>query len=198
MCARVPPAHVDVVDIFTASLAMSVDLRSERATVTGVGAPGLTASDPGGVMLDARKRFASTFTAECDTIAALAEGPFTDPAAIDKVTKLLHRMAGLGGTVGFAGVSAKAGELEDALRMSSITPAQLRDAIATLRTLFEQDLAAPPATAATPKVDGASLKVLLVEDEPIQRAITAAHLRKAGHQAVEVQSGDQAVSMARA
>jgi len=157
-----------------------------------------TVDDPRAVMRDARQRFVAAFKGECDAIASYANRSLADPSSFDRATNILHRMAGLGGTVGFPKVSAKAGELEDALRAGTMTPVQLRNGVEALHALFSEDASGSAEVPSESQPDGASLKVLLVEDEPVQRSITAAYLRKAGHQPVEVDSGERAIAAARA
>lgn len=169
-----------------------------RSGIGGVAGSRQAGEDPARVMLEARKGFSSAFAGECGALAALAAQDFDDAVTIDHAIKRLHRMAGLGGTVGFPRVSAKAAELEEALRLASLSPSQLRAGLGVLETLFQQDLdQQPPAPVSGPAQAGAQLTVLLVEDEPIQRTITSAHLRRAGHRSIEVTSGDEVIAAAR-
>lgn len=164
--------------------------------VNGDPAGAAPASDPRTAMREARESFVGRFSAECAEMAALAEGT---PAgeAHNRIVRTLHRMAGLGGTVGFPRVSARAAELEDALGIGAIDTSQLRAAVESLRTAFALDSAAPAASGAAPSADSAPLTVLLVEDDSLQRAVIAAYLKKAGHRPVEVASGEQTVATAR-
>jgi DNA-binding response OmpR family regulator len=149
------------------------------------------------VLRETRQQFAGVFAWMCDTIAARGDHIRTNPSSADHPIKLLHRMAGLGGTVGFPRVSAKAAELEEALRASLVGPAELRDGVAALRSAFAQDLAEPAPELASSQPQGSSMTVLLVEDEPVQRAVISAHLRKAGHSLANVACGEEVLEAAR-
>ena len=109
-------------------------------------------------------------------------------------------MAGLAGTIGFPQVSIKAAALEDGLRASSLDADQVRAGVTDLRAAFADDAAHPQGATAAPTaapLAGTAMKILLVEDEPFQRAVIAAQLRKAGHTAVEVAKGEDVLPAAR-
>ena len=149
------------------------------------------------VLRETRQQFAAVFAWMCDNIAAPGDQIRTNPSSSNHAIKLLHRMAGLGGTVGFPRVSAKAAELEEALRASLVGPAELRDGVAALRSAFAQDVAEPAPEMASSEPQGSSMTVLLVEDEPVQRAVISGHLRKAGHSLASVACGEEVLEAAR-
>jgi Hpt domain len=75
---------------------------------------------------DARARFTSSFHPTCDRLALLLDQVAAgDGAARSHCVDVLHRMAGLGGSIGFATVSTQARALEDMLRDSAPGPVDL-------------------------------------------------------------------------
>jgi two-component system cell cycle response regulator len=152
--------------------------------------------DPEVVLRETRQRFIAGFQAQCAEITALTRAS-TDSSEGDAAIRLLHRMAGLAGTVGLARVSAEAQRLEHDFAASAPPPA-IDAGIGRLRRAFTDDIGeAVTATGAVAPTPGALLTVMLVEDDPDQRAVVAAHLRGAGHTVVEVESGDRALAAAR-
>ena len=150
------------------------------------------------VIRDARLRFMEAFDGHCEALAPA--NPETAAVAVQEAVKLLHRMTGLGGTIGFHRLSAKAAEMEERLIAQQRHPDDMRDQVAQLRAAFAQDVANPTlqtAQSATP-VATTALHVLLVEDEPLQRRVLSAQLRKAGHEPIEVASGEEVLDAARA
>jgi two-component system, cell cycle response regulator len=156
--------------------------------------------DVDAVMSGTRQQFASRFAAECAMLATLPEDPAANPAAVSHALRTLHRLAGLGGTLGFPRVSVKAAALEDAVRRSALSPNELRRGVEALHEAFAQD--AEQSAPAPPSVDvrgqGQPLRILIVEDEPVQRAIIAAQVKAAGHAATTVASGEETVAAAHA
>ena len=62
---------------------------------------------------EARLRFMEAFEAHCGTLApADHQAP---PPSLDEAGRVLHRIAGIGGGLGFPLVSAKAAEIEERL-----------------------------------------------------------------------------------
>lgn len=93
---------------------------------------------------DARVRFENEFAAGCDTMSALLDRAARthDPDAIDALAQILHRMGGLGGTIGFPQVSAHARELEDWIRdtpPAAIDADEARTRLRALRHAFVED-----------------------------------------------------------
>jgi DNA-binding response OmpR family regulator len=149
------------------------------------------------VLHEARQQFMGAFSSQCDTIAELADQTRTNPLSSEHAITLLHRMAGLGGTLGFPRVSVKAAELEESLRASAIGPAEVGSGVTALRSAFAQDAAGPGPEWTSPEPQSSSMTVLLVDDEPVQRAVISAQLRKAGHFPVAVACGEEVLAAAR-
>jgi DNA-binding response OmpR family regulator len=147
------------------------------------------------VMVAARQAFVDGFASQCDALDAAARQP--SPAAIADAVARLHRMAGLGGTIGFARVSARAAEFEDVLRGATPASAQMAALVDGLRRAFADDRAEPSAETAAPPTIGAPLTVLLVEDNLVQRTIVSGQLRTLGHRPIPVASGEDALAAAR-
>ncbi len=149
----------------------------------------------GRVLLDTRQQFVSAFSSHCDTITqAAGSGPESNAAGL--AINVLHRMAGLAGTIGYPQVSVKAAEIEDGLRGHTLDADALRRGVTGLQDAFTADAAQPPTTSVAPLATTA-MKILLVEDEPFQRAVIGAQLRKAGHTAIEVTKGEDVLPAAR-
>jgi DNA-binding response OmpR family regulator/HPt (histidine-containing phosphotransfer) domain-containing protein len=148
------------------------------------------------VLRDSRKRFIVSLPGHCDTLDALAGGA---PAkeSVDAARKVLHRLAGLSGTLGFARTSAEAARFEDAVSGSPAIADTLRAAAAALRQAFASDLTDAAPEWSQPVLSTRALSVMLIEDEPVQRKVLAAQLRQLGHEPIEASSGEAAVEMAR-
>ena len=170
-------------------------IETDAAEAGMIGAAAPATSDIGRVLEETRAQFVNAFSSQCDTIAQVA-GAAADSAWSALAINVLHRMAGLAGTIGFPQVSTRAAELEDGLRASALDADQVRAGVADLRAAFADDNAQPPAAAAAP-LTSTAMKILLVEDEPFQRAVIAAQLRKAGHTAVEVSKGEDVLPAVR-
>jgi DNA-binding response OmpR family regulator len=149
------------------------------------------------LLAEARQRFTSSFADECDGLSQPIADLGANPASLLDAVTVLHRMAGVGGTFGFPRVSVKAGELEEALTTGALSRTALPDRIPGLRAAFALDVEDP--LTAVPSVDDiiTPLTILLVEDEPVQRAIISAQLRTLGHTVVTVASGEEAVEATR-
>ncbi|MEO8259877.1 MAG: response regulator [Acidobacteriota bacterium] len=154
------------------------------------------AEDLDTVLRDARQRFAEEFASQCERLAPPADQAGIAPLPEDAM-KVLHRMAGLGGTVGFPRVSVKAAELEDAGRSTPMGRVELLHAVAALRLAFASDIADPGAGLPSSPPAVAAMTVLLVEDDRVQRAIISAQLRVLGHTPVTAVSGEEALEAAR-
>lgn len=133
-----------------------------------------------------RTRFVATFVDQCDSISiqverVAASGP---QGPIATLRRVVHRLSGLAGTIGFPTISARACELDDALGSAGLGTFDLlraRSLVDAIREAFQQDLASPPvrstlpaaATTSTPAVDGAIdhpvIRVLIVDDHAIVR-----------------------------
>ncbi|MDQ3439112.1 MAG: response regulator, partial [Planctomycetota bacterium] len=148
------------------------------------------------VLRESRQGFIEAFSGLCNNLALHAAGDAGAPSAED-VSDLVHRLAGLGGTVGFPRVSAEASALELALTASGTNADRLREGVAALQSAFAKDLREPAATGMAPAQQGAAMTVLLVEDDRVQRAVICAQLRHAGHSPIEVSCGEDAIAAAR-
>ena len=170
-------------------------IETDAAPGGTIGAAAPATSDIARVLQETRTQFVNAFSGQCDTIAHAA-GAAADSTASALAINVLHRMAGLAGTIGFPQVSTRAAELEDGLRASALDADQLRAGVADLQAAFAQDNAQPQTVTAAPLATTA-MKILLVEDEPFQRAVIVAQLRKAGHTAVEVSKGEDVLPAVR-
>jgi DNA-binding response OmpR family regulator/HPt (histidine-containing phosphotransfer) domain-containing protein len=174
------------------------DLLAPKASDRGgLTADPAAAQDLDAVLLDARRHFVESFPAHCDMLAELASQPSPPAEALESAIAQLHRIAGLGGTIGFPRVSAQAAELEDVLRAAAPIPDSFAASVDALRKAFDQDEAERPREAAAPQPIGASLTVLLVEDNVVQRTIVSGQLRMVGHHPIAVASGEEALTAAR-
>jgi two-component system alkaline phosphatase synthesis response regulator PhoP len=156
------------------------------------------------ILTETRQRFVTTFPAQYDSIRILVDqvalfGPRGPVAAL---AHLAHRMAGLGGTIGFPTISARASDLESLIHRpdgGSFDAVLGRGAVDALREAFDKDFANPPdwAIPAAPAAPQAA-KILIAEDEPDQRAIVTDCLEAAGYATIAVVSGDLVIDAARA
>ena len=157
------------------------------------------AGDLARVVLTARQDFVADFPGHCATLADFARDASPGADAQAEAVKLLHRLAGLGGTVGFDRVSVKAAAIEETLRRETAPSESLAAALDELRQAFDADNAEPRRPAAVaPGTGDLSLNVLLVEDNVVQRTVLAGQLRMAGHRPVAVATGEEALAAARA
>jgi DNA-binding response OmpR family regulator len=152
--------------------------------------------EPDAVLHDARQRFIAAFPGQCETLTALTRTTEADPSAAEGIAQLLHRMAGLAGTLGFVRVSSAAGRLETVFENPDADHQNLEDELGSLKNAFALDLAEPPQWA-SPVTAASPMTVLLVEDDEIQRSLMAAYLKRAGHTPVEVATGDRVIAAAR-
>ena len=151
--------------------------------------------DPELILQETRLRFIAEFRDHCLQIEQLATRG--DAGSRDQAIRLLHRMAGLAGTLGFLQSSIHAARFENDLRDGAATPGAVETHMGALRRVFTEELTASMSSAPAPDVRHTPMTVLLVEDDPDQRSIVSAHLRRAGHTVVEIDSGDRAVAAAR-
>ena len=129
-----------------------------------------------------RRHFVDTFVAQCDAISRLvdqvaASGP---RRPVTRLTRVVHRLSGLAGTIGFPAISKRASALEDLVGMAArdaFDVARLRTAVDALRKAFAEDVAGLPAFAPA-KAPATSLatdarvdkiRVLIVDDHAIVR-----------------------------
>ena len=155
-----------------------------------------SSGDLDAVLRDTRQQFAGAFASHGARLMAAIDHRDTDSSSADAIATL-HRMTGLAGTIGFPTVSIKAAELEAAFSVAT-SSTDLLAGLAALQRAFEQDVMSPSVNGLPqnlPTMD--PLTVLLVEDEPVQRAVLVAQLRNAGHTSVAVASGEEALAVAR-
>jgi len=91
---------------------------------------------------EARARFEREFPATCTKMQQLLDGSGGDSTALTMLVTLLHRMAGLGGSIGFAHVSEHARTIEDLLRDHNggrLDVTAVRQRLEQLTQAFEQD-----------------------------------------------------------
>jgi two-component system, cell cycle response regulator len=156
--------------------------------------------DPLVALRSARSRFIAGFHGQCDSLevltAAAAPGGTTPERTAAR--KLVHRIVGLAGTIGFKSLSIRAAELESLLASADpYDPNHARALTGALREAFTADLAAPPDWAVDPATPSSPLTILLVEDDAEQRSVVGAYLRAAGHTVQELGAGDQVLDHVR-
>src|SRR5436189_3765463 len=154
------------------------------------------------ILTDTRRRFVSSFDAQSDSIRLLVEqvASFGPQGPVAALTHLVHRMAGLAGTIGFPTISVRASELEALVgRPGAFDVVAARGLAEGIRDAYARDFANPPDWAMPAESTLAQpAKILVAEDESDQRAIVQACLERAGYAAVMVISGDRVVEVARA
>ena len=96
-------------------------------------------------LADARREFVAAFEPRCDRMAALIETVATtrSATAATELAQVLHRLGGLGGTVGLPTVTARARAFEDLVRDAPDTGFDVEEArhmLAALRAAFRDDL----------------------------------------------------------
>jgi two-component system cell cycle response regulator len=154
------------------------------------------------ILTDTRRRFVASFDAQSDSIRLLVEqvASFGPQGPVAALTHLVHRMAGLAGTIGFPSISTRASELEALIgRPGALDAVAARGLAEAIREAYAKDFANPPdwAMPARSTLTQAA-KILVAEDESDQRAIVTACLEQAGYATVVVISGDRVVEVARA
>ena len=100
-----------------------IETDAVQAGTIGAAAP--ATADIGRVLEETRTQFVNAFSGQCDTIAHAA-GAAADSTGSALAINVLHRMAGLAGTIGFPQVSTRAAELEDGLRAATLDADQVR------------------------------------------------------------------------
>jgi len=164
-------------------------------------------NDPGTDQLktawnEARHRFVAGFPKRSDSIGYLLGmvATLADKGPLVPLREVVHKTAGLAGTVGFPTVSARAREFEDLLGevpASGLDVSRANLLFESIEEGFSKDLANPPSwAAAMPKTDQPR-RIMVVEDDEDQREIVGIHLHAAGYEPVFVPAGDIAVEAAR-
>lgn len=116
-------------------------------------------------------------------------------------SRLVHQLTGLAGTLGFPTVSERALDLEQmvaAIGAAGVAADAMSTALQQVRAAFAEDLSrpAPDWARQTAVSDGAT--ILVVEDDPAQRAIMCAALKSAGYRTTWTGDGAAAFDAARA
>ena len=152
---------------------------------------------------EARQRFIAGFPKRSDSIGYLLGlvATFGKQGPLVALKQVVHKTAGLAGTIGFPTVSEKARELEDVLDAAE----KDRLDVSLANRLFEgieegfsHDVGNPPAWAHMMAKTDRHQRVLVVEDDEDQREVLGIHLRGAGYDVFFVPTGDAAVDAARA
>jgi DNA-binding response OmpR family regulator len=148
---------------------------------------------------DARTRFVAGFTQRLSALGILLDSiERGSDAAVVPLRESAHKLAGLGGVLGFPTVSDQAALLEQATLQLELDPAAVRAAITRMGAGFAHDLAGrAPSWAIDAGRAAQSARILLVEDDQEQRRVAAAGLRAAGYKVVTAESGPEAVQTAR-
>ena len=99
------------------------------------------------VLRQTRADFVSGFRPACVAMARLIDGfsHDTNGAARSELVRLLHRMSGLAGTIGFPTVSLRARELEDLLHdhgLDQVDTTRAYRLLDSIRLGFERDVTA--------------------------------------------------------
>ncbi|MDO8834630.1 MAG: response regulator [Vicinamibacterales bacterium] len=157
--------------------------------------------DPQTAMRDARQRFIAAFPRRADSIGLLLNTVTTMgvKGPVGPLREIVHRTAGLAGTLGFPTVSARARDLEELLDQAdrqALDGSQANRVFDALRDGFTEDLTAPPAWAFTTPVLNRSRRIMVVEDDEDQREVVSIHLRAAGFTVLPVAEGDKVVDAA--
>src|SRR5262245_21941812 len=153
--------------------------------------------DPVQALREVRGRFVAAFPRQCDSIAALLAGDLAaERSHVDAARRLVHRLTGLAGTVGFPSVSLRAAELESLLMKDDVSGSLARDLLTGIREAYAADLLTKPewdsgGDAPLPAA------VLIVEDDDDQRELLEIQLQRSGHRTRSVTRGDEAVDAVR-
>ncbi len=147
------------------------------------------------VIRETRARYVAGFADQLDHLRALGDNPTQDQ--LQAFRTVVHRMAGLSGTVGFRSVGVQAAELEALVETSLVSgrvdPDAVRRLIQSMGAAFTRDLSSPPAWAIPAAQSAAPGRILIVEDDDDQRALVCGYLEQAGFKTIAIASGDLAV-----
>jgi DNA-binding response OmpR family regulator len=156
---------------------------------------------PLAVLREVRDRFVTTFAARCEAVEHLTERVAQDSqnGPLPALRQIVHRLAGLAGTIGFTGVSLEAAALEALLQAAPEHGLDRQAAAETLRRLraaFEDDLQRPAPDWHLPESQAPrAAKVLVVEDDGDQARLLVSWLRHAGYRAIDVSTGEDALEV---
>jgi DNA-binding response OmpR family regulator len=148
---------------------------------------------------DARSRFVAGFTQRLSALGVLLDSiERGSDAALAPLQQAAHKLAGLGGVLGFPTVSDHAAVLEQTLLQPTVDMPEVRAALTRMGAGFAHDLSGrAPSWATDATRAGQPARILLVEDDQEQRRTAAAGLRAAGYRVVTAESGLEAVDTAR-
>ncbi len=173
-----------------------------QAHDTNLDLAGLGADDPEFAMREARQRFIAAFPKRSDSIGLLLGMVSTvgQSGPVDQLRQLVHRTAGLAGTLGFPLVSTHATALEqelDHVAAGTFDPDRAARTFDLLQNGFAEDVSRPPSWALAVSVSTEPARILVVEDDEDQREVVGIHLRAAGFEPIPVPTGDAALAAAR-
>lgn len=159
-------------------------------------------ADPEQAMRDARQRFIAAFPKRADSVGLLLNMVLTlgPKGPVRPLREIVHRTAGLAGTLGFPRVSDFALELEQLLDKADqhiVDGAAANGVFDALREAFTEDLAAPPTWALSGRKVAGSRRIMIVEDDEDQREVVSIHLRSAGFTVLPVEQGNRVVAAVR-
>ncbi len=160
--------------------------------------------DPEAALIEARQRFIAAFPKRSDSIGLLLGMVSTlgPRGPLAPLRQIVHRTAGLAGTLGFHTVSLRARQMEELLEnvedkgLDTSAADRLFDGI---QEAFARDLSNPPAWVRTASpVEGQGRRILVVEDDEDQREVVSIHLKAASFVPIHAKSGDEVLDIARA
>src|SRR5687767_15362566 len=99
------------------------------------------------ILTDTRRRFVASFDAQSDSIRLLVEqvASFGPQGPVAALSHLVHRLAGLAGTIGFPTVSTRASELEVLIGRAGVFDAITARGLAEgIHEAYAKDFASPP------------------------------------------------------
>lgn len=148
---------------------------------------------------DARSRFVAGFTQRLSAMDTLLDRIERDsPDALVPLREAAHKLAGLGGVLGFPTVSDQASLVEQLLLAPVVDAAAVRVGLKGMGAGFARDLSGEaPSWAQDAGRATHAARILLVEDDQEQRRVTASGLRAAGYRVVTAESGPEAIETAR-
>jgi len=148
---------------------------------------------------DARTRFVAGFTQRLSAMDTLLDSIERGAlGALVPLREAVHKLAGLGGVLGFPTVSEHASLVEQLLLASAPEPAAVRTGLKRMGAAFAHDLAgAAPSWAHDAGRATHAARILLAEDDQEQRRVAASGLRAAGYRVVTAESGTDAIETAR-
>ncbi|MDP3718842.1 MAG: response regulator [Acidobacteriota bacterium] len=148
---------------------------------------------------DARTRFVAGFTNRLSAMDALLSSVERGAdGELNALREAAHKLAGLGGVLGFPTVSDQASLVEQSLLEPVLDPAAVRAGLKRMGAGFAHDLAgSAPSWAQDAGRAPHAARILLVEDDQEQRRVAASGLRAAGYRVVTAESGPEAVEAAR-